>query len=170
MNEDKISRRRLLLAVAIVMVLHSPAKATCVYAFSYYDNVYFSSDGKSLVSSVSVVDNSGCGHSQYTTTAKISSPSGRLATQSQSGLSATVQILINGETGTWSPFTTGTFYCPVLLGFAGFGNGWTVSSGQRTTYYSNPTGGEGFDCTWHSLVQLGISHLLKRLCLWNLHR
>ena len=69
MNKAKFSRCGLiLLAADVVMMFHVPAAAqTCHYNFSYYDDVYFSSDGSTIYSSVSVVDNSGCNHSQYTT-------------------------------------------------------------------------------------------------------
>lgn len=155
MIERKPSLRRplALLIAGMAIASHQPAQAqTCVYNFSYYDDAYVSSDGLSLYSSVSVVDHSGCNHSQYTTTAQIFTPSGRSNYTTTNGLGSTTSIALDGETGSFTTSTSGNFYCPVLAGFAGFGDGWAIVVAERTTYYKDATGGEGYACVWHSLA------------------
>ncbi len=106
---------------------------SCVYQFVETFETYGSSNG-TLYSSVSVVDNSGCNHSGYQTTAHITLPNGQSSqSPAQGGLQATVSIVPSdpGPSGTGfvtvSPSTSGTFYCPVYHGTAGFGGGQPVT-------------------------------------------
>lgn len=108
----------------------------CVYSFAEYDNVY--SDGVSLYSTVTVDDYSGCNHSQYTTTAIISSPSGRNSSVASGGLESEASLSVSGEYGNYTTATSGRFYCPAAHGFAGFGNGWTVNIALAQTGFKWP--------------------------------
>jgi hypothetical protein len=141
-----------LIAAFALTAVH--AQAGCVYNFSEYNNGYHSSDGSTLYYSVSAVDNSGCGHSDYTTVAQITSPSGRQSSSSQSGLASTASLALDGETGDYSVDTTGSFYCPFAqqIVYDGYGGGGPVGVGDHYTYYTNLTGGYGGDCTWHSVA------------------
>ncbi len=116
------------------------AQAGCVYDFSEYDNVYPSSDGSTLYYSVSAVDNSGCGHSDYTTVANIQSPSGRQGSASQAGLAATAAIAFEDETGTYSIYSSGSFYCPFAqqIVYNGWGSGGIFAVAITNTSYRNP--------------------------------
>ena len=143
--------------VGLIASFAAPAahvQAGCVYNFSADNNVYGSSDASTLYYSVSVVDNSGCNHSDYTTVAQITSPSGRQSSSSQSGLASTASLALDGETGDYSVYTIGSFYCPFAqqIVYNGYGGGGTVGVGEHYTYYTDPTGGYGSDCTWQRLA------------------
>ena len=108
---------------------------SCVYNFSEYFNVYASADGATLYSSVTVSDNSGCNHSQYANTVSITSPSGRTGSSAGSGLAGTTSLAITNEAGTYQTYTSGTFYCPAIRGFAGFGGGMQLPLRKIQAYY-----------------------------------
>ncbi len=127
-----------LIAAFALTTVH--AQAGCVYNFSEYDNVYPSSDGSTLYYSVSAVDNSGCGHSNYTTTANIQAPDGTVSTSSASGLASTVSTTEDmASGGDYSAYTQGFFYCPYAGTVVnGWGTGFDIFIGRTVTWYGWP--------------------------------
>ncbi len=123
----------------------STAGAGCVYNFSEYNNFYPSSDGSTLYYSVSAVDNSGCGYSEYTTVANMQSPSGGTSSSSQAGLASTASMAFDNEVGTYSVYTTGSFYCPCAqqIVYNGWGTGGYVTLALAKTAYKNPVPFDG---------------------------
>ncbi len=144
----------------IALALFAPAGClegqTCVYNFSEYNNLYPSSDGSTIYTSVSVVDDSGCNHSDYNTTASITSPSGRTAYATTPGLFSESSLAFDNESGSWSTQTSGTFWCPVFQGYAGFGNGWLPTIAITVTYYQNPIPTQN-GCMYTATACLGAS-------------
>jgi hypothetical protein len=133
-----------------LLLLLSPAHVlaqTCQYSFSDYNDVYASSDASTIYTYATVYDYSGCNHSQYTTTAKIYSPSGRTASASGPGLSAETGIAVNNEEGSYTSAVNGTFWCPVGQTYAGFGFGLTITARILVSTWTTPVS-YGIDCYW----------------------
>lgn len=129
--------------LGLIAAFAAPAahvQAGCVYNFSEYNNGYLSSDGSTLYYSVSAVDNSGCGHSDYTTTANIQAPDGTVSTSSASGLASTVSTTEDmASGGDYSAYTQGFFYCPYAAAVVyGWGTGFDLKIEYRYTYWTNP--------------------------------
>jgi hypothetical protein len=127
-----------LIAAFALTAVH--AQAGCVYNFSEYNNGYLSSDGSTLYYSVSAVDNSGCGHSDYTTVANIQAPDGTVFTSSASGLASTLSTTEDmASGGDYSAYTQGFFYCPYAGAVVnGWGTGLDLKIEYRYTYWTNP--------------------------------
>ncbi len=130
--------RLMLIALALFAAAACLKGQTCVYNFSESINVYPSSDGSTMYASVSVVDDSGCNHSNYTTNVSLTSPSGRSANAGLPGLYSDTALGFDSETGAWAVQTTGTFWCPVAGSWAGFGNGWGILIANTRTFYMYP--------------------------------
>jgi hypothetical protein len=91
-------------------------------SFSVYTDAS-SPDDLTLYMTANVVDNSsGCSHGGYTTTAHITSPSGRVAMSTQSGLQSTTSLQILAESGDFQLDTSGQYTCSCIFGgTAGYG-------------------------------------------------
>lgn len=161
-NMHLINRRLLLSRVsallsAFVMMALASGTATaqsCQYSFSQYNDVYASSDLSTIYTSATVYDYSNCNHSQYNTTSSLRSPSGRSASSSAPGLQAEAGLAVNNEQGTFASTTTGTFFCPVFHGIAGFGFGFNINAKFVTAYFTNPTVSSDDHCIYHATACL----------------
>jgi hypothetical protein len=110
--------------------------------FSIYQDSWFTGGGLSAMGYTNVIDNSwGCTHSNYQTTLRWQSPTGRSVTSQTSGLSTYVSISIDGENGIFGLITTGSYNCSCSGLNPGFGSGLPVEivTAAVTTYFSTPT-------------------------------
>lgn len=91
-------------------------------------------------------DNSwGVTHWNYTTTARIYSPSNRSGSSQSSGLQASASIAISGETGYYTMVTTGTYQCSGIFGgVASYGSGINV---PLSAYYGRYKKSTENDCS-----------------------
>jgi hypothetical protein len=98
-------------------------------------------DAYTLYGYSSVDDNSsGCGHSGYFTTTHLTSPSSRHNSTGASGLSSGTSLGFDGEEGSWSIATSGSYQCSCIFGgTAGFGGsasaGVAIAQTHRTGCY-----------------------------------
>jgi hypothetical protein len=98
-----------------------------------------------------VADHSwGCSHNNYVTTANIVSPSNRQVHTTSSGLQANASLAVNGEFGSYSTYTTGTYFCSCIQITAGYGGGQSTFVQRPTSlnnYYSGTKTGTPAGCS-----------------------
>jgi hypothetical protein len=78
-----------------------------------------SNNTKLYMYSTAYDNSSGCAHSAYSTTARIYSPSGRLGQTTTSGLSASTNLVVGAEYGSYTLVTNGTYNCSCIGGGTG---------------------------------------------------
>jgi hypothetical protein len=130
-------------------------------SFSVYSPVTVAS-GYVFVDSTVVDNSSGCSHVNYSTSVAITSPTGRVARSSSSGLHGSVSLAIAGDYGNYTEVTTGQYQCGCFnWQFASFGGGETIPvcpvPTNFTQYgpaivYTDTGGGPGlfFTYSWQS--------------------
>lgn len=106
-------------------------------SFSVYSDHSLSWSGDATVYGYSsVIDNSsGCSHSNYSTTTRLLSPSGRQASSTSPGLSSSAGLVFGGEAGQWQVVTTGQYYCSCGQTMAGFSGGvpFAIAAGRSSS-------------------------------------
>jgi hypothetical protein len=121
-------------AVVLLVALSKPATAQTVQ-FSVYTNWSIGSDGNTLYSAESVIDQSTCyAHSNYVTTAFIYAPDGRQASSQSAGLYANTSMPLNGVSGNYSLVASGRYYCGCSFMNAGFGGSISLPISYAVTY------------------------------------
>ena len=141
--------RNIFLLLSSLALWIVPAGAQCRYSFTSYTNAWMSSDTTTVYTFTNEYDYSGCNHSQYSISGTITSPSGRTATVSNTGLSVQVGLAVLGEAGTYTDYSSGTFWCPAANTFAGFGSGGPAFGVEfLNSYWTNPALDGVGDCTW----------------------
>jgi hypothetical protein len=93
-------------------------------SFSVYADATVDSGGMITMWTNVEDHSSGCNHSGYSITARIVSPTGRVAASTSGGLSAVTSMSIGEESGNYAFQTSGQFYCSCAMIWAGFGGGW----------------------------------------------
>ena len=123
-----------MLMVVCTAICTSPLVAQTM-RFSVYTDWSVGTDGNTLYSGQSVIDQSTCYlHSNYLTNAIIYAPDGRQASAQSSGLYANTSIALNGVTGNFSLVGSGSFYCGCAFVVSGFGGGMSLGIDFAVTY------------------------------------
>lgn len=122
-------------AIPIYLAGFSVRSSAQTMRFSVYAGWSVGSDGNTLYSSESVIDQSSCNlHTNYATTAAIYAPDGRHASSQNSGLAANASIALNGVSGNYSLVASGTYYCGCAFVNSGFGAGISLPISFAVTY------------------------------------
>ena len=119
---------------------HANNACNCIFNFVASVVPTISSNGTMMYTQWNVTDNSGCNHSAYVTTAFLDGPTGVQGSYQSTGLSSEAQIPINAndDTGYFDATVNTSFYCPCIMGYADFGDGFDITISFHTTYYTNP--------------------------------
>lgn len=111
-------RRHVVMAVAVAiasLVLARDGFAQTMN-FSVYTDGFETGDGLYLDSDATVIDDStGCTHSGYYTSTRITSPSGRYSQTQEPGLSSSTSLAIDDEFGDYTLDTEGTYVCSCIF-------------------------------------------------------
>jgi hypothetical protein len=137
-------KRRVLLIVLVLSGAHfgaAPSADAQTMSLSVYTDAYVNEDGLFSMWGNVIDNSSGCGHTQYMTTANIQSPSGRVAQRQSSGLASDTSIWVGEDEGSYSAYITGTYLCGCNGppggggGPAGYGGGQLYSVRPYTARY-----------------------------------